>query len=77
MEGITLKAARVNANLTQEQLASKLGVSRSTVIAVENGDTEIRPIYMYAFCHIVGVSEDDIILPVKSTENGLCKEEIS
>lgn len=70
MKGITMKAARVNANLTQEALAEKLGVSRSTVINVENGDTEVKPVYLIAFCHVVGLSVDDIILPTKSTKNG-------
>ena len=34
---ISLTAARVNANLTQKQLATKCGVSESTVIAWETG----------------------------------------
>lgn len=38
---ISLKAARVNANLTQEEVAEKLGVSKHTVINWENG--KVRP----------------------------------
>ena len=68
---LTLEAARVNAGLTQQELADKMGVSRSTVVSAENGYTEVRPVYLYAFCHVVGISEDDILLPIKSTENGL------
>ncbi len=71
MMKITMEAARVNAKLTQQELADKLKVSRSTVVNVENGYVEVKPIYLYAFCHVVGVSEDDIILPKKSTNNGL------
>lgn len=71
MVKITMEAARVNAGLTQQELADKMGVSRSTVINVENGYTEVRPVYLYAFCHVVGVSEDDILLPIKSTDSGL------
>lgn len=71
---ITMEAARVNAKLTQQELADAMGVSRSTVVNVENGYVDIKPIYLYAFCHVVGVSEDDIILPAKSTNNGLSEK---
>ena len=71
MVKITMEAARVNAGLTQQELADKMGVSRSTVINVENGYTEVRPVYLYAFCHVVGVSEGDILLPIKSANSGL------
>lgn len=68
---ITFKAARVNANLTQEALAEKMGISRSLLIDLENGNAEMKPYYLYAFCHIVGLAEDDIFLPSKSTKCGL------
>ena len=71
MVKITMEAARVNAGLTQQELADKMGISRSTVINVENGYTEVRPVYLYAFCHVVGVSEDDILLPIKSADSRL------
>ena len=67
MVKLTMEAARVNAGLTQEKLAEKMGISRATVNSIENGKMEVRPVYLYAFCHIVGVSEDDILLPIKST----------
>ncbi len=68
MSKITLTAARVNSGLTQEEIAEKMGVSRSTIIAWENGKKEMRPAYLYAYCHITGFSEDDILLPKMSTE---------
>ena len=71
MVKLTMEAARVNAGLTQEKLAEKMGVSRSTVVNVEKGHAELKPVYLYAFCHIVGLSVDDILLPKKSTDNGL------
>ena len=71
MVKITMEAARVNAGLTQQELADKMGVSRSTVINVENGYTEVKPIYLYAFCHVIGLSEDDILLPIKSADSRL------
>ena len=75
MVKITMEAARVNAGLTQQELADKMGVSRSTVINVENGYSEVKPIYLYAFCHVIGLTEDDILLPIRSTESGLRNEE--
>ena len=67
MAKISLEAARVNAKLTQAEIAEKLGVSRSTVIDWEKGNREIRTAYLIAFCQITGFSIDDILLPEKST----------
>lgn len=67
MAKISMAAARVNAKLTQEQLAEKMGVSRQTVLDWENGKREIRTAYFHLFCSIVGFSESDIFLPTEST----------
>ena len=67
MAKITLEAARVNAGLTQAALADKMDVSRQSVIDWENGKREMKTAYLYLFCRITGFSEDDILLPVKST----------
>lgn len=37
---ITLAAARVNAGLTQDDVAKKLHISKNTVVSWEKGDTE-------------------------------------
>lgn len=63
MAKITLEAARVNAKLTQEELAQKMGVSRQSVFDWENGKREMKPAYLYMFCGITGFTEDDILLP--------------
>lgn len=67
MAKIPFNAARVAAGLTQQELAEKMGVSRSTVIDWENGKREIRTPYLYLFCTITGFTEDDIILPKVAT----------
>ena len=36
--GLNIKIARLNANLSQEQLAEKIGVSRETISMLENGN---------------------------------------
>lgn len=69
MPKISLKAARVNAGFTQDELAEKLKVSRATVNAWERGRVEMKPHHVYAFCYATGVSEEDIILPEKSTNS--------
>lgn len=60
---ITLKAARVNAGLTQAQLGKKLGVSRGLVNGWEKGKVSMREAYIYAFCAITGINESNIIFP--------------
>lgn len=67
MAKITLEAARVNADLTQDELAEKMGVTRQTVINWEKGRTEMKTAYLFLFCSITGFKEDDILLPIKST----------
>lgn len=64
---IPLKAARVAAGLTQEELANKMQVSRASIINWENGDSEIKLAYLCLYCEITGFSVDDIILPSEST----------
>jgi DNA-binding XRE family transcriptional regulator len=39
---ISLKAARVNADLTQEQTAELIGKTKQTIVNWENGVTEIK-----------------------------------
>lgn len=63
MRPITLAAARISAGLTQEKLANKLGVSRDLVAKMETGKVKVKPVYLYAICHVTGFSESDILLP--------------
>lgn len=67
MPKISMAAARMNAKLSQEQIAEKMGISRAYYADIENGKKEVKPVYFYAFCHITGFSEDDILLPNEST----------
>lgn len=67
MAKIPLKAARVAAGYTQSELAEKIGVSRDSIIKWESGKTKIRPVNLYAFCAATGFTEDDILLPTRTT----------
>ena len=67
MARFTLKAVRVNMELTQSDLADKLGVSRELVNAWENGKSEVKPWVLYAIAYLSGISADDIIMPTESS----------
>lgn len=67
MAKVTLAAARIAANMTQADIADKMDVSRQTVIDWESGKREMKTAYLYMFCGLTGFSEDDILLPEKST----------
>ena len=66
MEKISLRAARVAAGLTQEEMAKKIGVTRSWLQKMESGKKKIKLAYVLAWCNVTGFDEENIILPEKS-----------
>jgi transcriptional regulator with XRE-family HTH domain len=60
---ISLKAARVNANLSQEKVAKKMKKSKLTINNWENGKTEIDYANLITLCNLYSVTIDDIVLP--------------
>ena len=60
MSQITLKAARVNANLSQKKAAKMLGVAASTLRNWEAGKTFPRHDQISALCQLYGVAYDNI-----------------
>ena len=64
---ISLKAARVNTNLSQEKVAKKMKKSKLTINNWENGKTEIDYANLIALCNLYSVTIDDIVLPYEST----------
>lgn len=64
---VTLAGARVTAKLTQEQMAVKMGVTRRTISAWENGETVIGIAQLIAWCTVTGFKTEDISLPSEST----------
>lgn len=70
---ITLRAARVNANLKQEEAAKKLSdmlnenVTRQKVAYFEENPAETPIKYADAFSQIYGISKDHIFFNSKST----------
>ncbi len=63
MPKITLEAARVNAGLTQKELAEILGVSRTTVVNWEKGNTEPTISQLKKLSELSGIPMDFIFIP--------------
>lgn len=60
---ITLRAARVNANIKQEEAARAIGVDKATIINWEKGRTSPRLDQMDKLCRLYNAPIDDIFLP--------------
>ncbi len=70
--GLTLKKLRENKGLTQEQLASKLYVSRQNVSRWELGTRSINTTTLINICEIFDISIDEFF--IKATDNCPLKE---
>jgi len=57
---VSMAAARVNAGLTQGQLADKLNMSKQTIINWESGNSCPDPYNFLLFCDICKVHPDMI-----------------
>lgn len=66
---VSLKAARVNANMTQEQAGTILGVSKDTIKAMESGKRGIKVTEFDSLCEAYGCTRDDIFLPHSNTKS--------
>lgn len=66
---ISLKAARINAGLTQEAVAAMLKKSKVTIINWEKGKTSIDKGNFDALCRLYAVDEDNIFLPSIATKS--------
>lgn len=64
---ISLEAARVNANMTQLQVAEALNVSKSTIINWEKGRTKIPFSSLVVLCEMYNFPIDSIFLPTELT----------
>lgn len=66
---ISLKAARVNADLTQTQAATTIGVDRTTISSWEKGKTAPPADKLFALCALYKTTVDSIFLPYNSTNS--------
>ncbi len=55
---ISLASARVNANLTQQEVAEKMHVSKQTIVNWENGKVKPKPAQFEMMCRIYNAPKD-------------------
>ncbi|MEE1048220.1 MAG: helix-turn-helix transcriptional regulator [Clostridia bacterium] len=60
MKNLKLKSARAALDLSQQQLADKVGISRQTINAIEKGDYNPTIKLCIAICRTLGKSLDDL-----------------
>ena len=60
MKNLKLKSARAALDLSQQQLAEKVGVSRQTINAIEKGDYNSTIKLCIAICRTLGKTLDDL-----------------
>jgi len=67
--GGNIKFARLRRNLSSEQVAERVGISRNTLIKVEKGEEGVAIGYYFRVLAILGL-EKDILLVAKDDELG-------
>ena len=60
MKNLRLKSARAAKDLSQQQLAELVGVSRQTINAIEKGDYNPTVNLCIAICRVLGVTLNDL-----------------
>lgn len=71
MDQLSMKAARVAANLNQEECAKAMGITREWYGRLERGEEPMQVYMQYAFSHVVGINVDCILFPTKSSKSEL------
>jgi putative transcriptional regulator len=60
MKNLKLKSARAALDLSQQELADRVGVSRQTINAIEKGDYNPTIKLCIAICKVLGKTLDEI-----------------
>ncbi|MBR7189406.1 MAG: helix-turn-helix transcriptional regulator [Clostridia bacterium] len=63
MKNLKLKSARAAKDLSQQQLADAVGVSRQTINAIEKGDYNPTIKLCLAICRALGRTLDELFWP--------------
>ena len=61
MKNLRLKSARAAKDLSQQQLAEAVGVSRQTINAIEKGDYNPTIKLCLAICHVLDKTLDELV----------------
>jgi Zn-dependent peptidase ImmA (M78 family)/DNA-binding XRE family transcriptional regulator len=64
-----LRLARRDERLTQEDVASKLGVARTTIVAIEKGERQVRPDELRHLARILNRPVDELLRPAPAVED--------
>jgi len=68
MKNLKLKAARALKDMSQDDLAKAVNVSRQTINAIEKGDYNPSINLCIAICKVLGVTLDDLFWPIETPE---------
>lgn len=60
MKNLKLKAARALKDMSQEELAKQVEVSRQTINAIENGDYNPSINLCISICRVLGITLNDL-----------------
>ena len=66
---ISLAAARVNAGLTQSDVAEKMRVSKATIVSWEKGKVSLGVAELDYLSRLYNIPIDNIFLPSNSTKS--------
>lgn len=75
--GARLKKARLEAELTQQEMAEKTNLSVAFISRVERGSSHINLKRLSEFCSILGVSEGYILNGVSDSDDKYLYEEFN
>lgn len=67
---ISIKVARAQLDMTQKQLAEKVGISRQTMNAIEQGEYNPTIKLCRAICKVLGKSLDELFGEDDNNEEG-------
>lgn len=69
MTKLSIKALRVNNEMSQQDVADILGVSKPTVIKWEKGDVKPKGLVIFALAKLYGVEVGNIAIRQKNLPN--------
>ncbi len=65
MKNLRLKSARVALDLSQQQLADEVNVTRQTISSIEKGNYNPTLNLCIAICRVLGKTLDELFWPIK------------
>jgi transcriptional regulator with XRE-family HTH domain len=65
--GTCIRKAREYANISQAELARRIGISKTAMNAIEGGHTDPRASRIVAIAQVLGVSTDALLLGTPAT----------